>query len=448
MTDYERYQLEWMIAHGHSLGELMSELDYQQNALEATAGVNLTVSDIFEQWELNHGFGSELYACEEEWRDAEGSLPSAEYGITKDMVRAGIEHGVIRFEANPDPNDPWKTMCCVGEDGGLFYFVDTTDIPPEEYIRMNANNLDMVVDDVWEALNGDILRSFADDYERYADLLRSPHRDGHSSLDVTALDAKKKVAVGVGYVFNLLPASTVAGIALRDSGTSVTVDGVDYPLMQGETFEDSRKIDGLLDIYGERRTSDYRCPAPSLKEEAGRVRQASDALANHGRGVEQVTEHPIRRTVMDAKTEYEELVSLCELAYTQLMNHARQCTNPHSMALYAMAASHLEESDHFMMGLTDEMAQPVLDALAEGGPDARLHAEELIEKIACQQILENDEILADSLDGLVQRFGTGNRYESYSYSLASKVNECRDAQRDCDNGRETERESITGYGDR
>ena len=57
-----------------------------------------------------------------------------------------------------------------------------------------------------------------------------------------------------------------------------------------------------------------------------------------------------------------------------------------------------------MMGLTDEMAQPVLDALAEGGPDRTLHAEELIEKIACQQILENDEILADSLDGLEQRF--------------------------------------------
>ena len=101
-----------------------------------------------------------------------------------------------------------------------------------------------------------------------------------------------------------------------------------------------------------------------------------------------------------------------------------------------------------MMGLTDEMAQPVLTPLRRAAPDARLHAEELIEKIACQQILENDEILADSLDGLVQRFGTGNRYESYSYSLASKVNECRDAQRDCDNGRETERESITGYGDR
>lgn len=34
MTDYERYQLKWMIDHGHSLGELMSELTNLQNDLE------------------------------------------------------------------------------------------------------------------------------------------------------------------------------------------------------------------------------------------------------------------------------------------------------------------------------------------------------------------------------------------------------------------------------
>lgn len=48
MTDYERYQLEWMIAHGHSLGELISELTSLQNDLEATPGVNLTVNDVYD----------------------------------------------------------------------------------------------------------------------------------------------------------------------------------------------------------------------------------------------------------------------------------------------------------------------------------------------------------------------------------------------------------------
>lgn len=166
LTDYERYQLEWMIAHGHSLGELMRELDKVD-----LAGLD-GLDTAFWIWEQDYGFGGEVYSCEEEWRDAEGKELQEGGGITKDMVRAGIEHGIIRFEANPDPNDPWKTMCCVGEDGGLFYFADTTDIPVADYIRMNRNNLDMVVDDVWEALNGDILRDFADDYERYAAILR------------------------------------------------------------------------------------------------------------------------------------------------------------------------------------------------------------------------------------------------------------------------------------
>lgn len=78
LTDYERYQLEWMIEHRHSLDELMAELTYYQNDLEATKGVNLTVSDVFDAWTSDRGFAS-----------LENDV------ITKDMIRAGIEHGVM-----------------------------------------------------------------------------------------------------------------------------------------------------------------------------------------------------------------------------------------------------------------------------------------------------------------------------------------------------------------
>lgn len=74
MTDYERYQLEWMIEHGHSLGELISELTSLQNDLEATPGVNLTVGDVFDAWEQDHGFGGEVFACEAEYNETEGRL--------------------------------------------------------------------------------------------------------------------------------------------------------------------------------------------------------------------------------------------------------------------------------------------------------------------------------------------------------------------------------------
>lgn len=421
LTDYERYQLEWMIDHGHGLGELMGELTAWQNELEEAPGVNLSVNDAFGTWMDDRGFGGEIFASEAEWRDTEGrendmdeaaavavwkqknvlidrngddalvmrkmddgsrefvvahaydeetghwghgtyygSIADAaadlegrsiashemhdtlidialnaraldealesgdtayildcatlaadahidiakiaeeegwkpeldrrmdkEFGtITKDMVREGIEHGVIRFEANPDPNDPWKTMCCVGENGGLFYFADTTDIPVAEYIRMNQNNLDMVVDDVYEALNGDIRRDFADDYHRYASILSEPHHGGTSSLSMP--EHGRLQAVGVGYSFNLFDDAQLDDwrIGLKETGTVVTVDGQDYPLMTGATYRDSRLVDSLLDFHGEKFVSDYRKPqqAVSLKDAASQVRRASEALTDRGDG--------------------------------------------------------------------------------------------------------------------------------------------------------------------
>lgn len=278
LTDYERYQLEWMIDHGHGLAELVDELTGLQNDLEEKPGVNLSVRDVFDAWVTECGFGGECFACEAEWRDAEGRAPAnphPQHGITKDMVRDGIEHGVIRFEENPDPNDPWKTVCAIGNHD--FYFADTTDIPVSEYIRMNQNNLDMVVDDVWEALNGDILRDFSDDYERYASMLSEPHESGTSSLSMPG-----KQAVGCAYTFNLFSPDTLAssGVALKETGTVVTVDGKDYPLMKGASYEDSRAVDALLDSHGEKRIRDYeKLPqGVSLKQAAREARSASDAL--------------------------------------------------------------------------------------------------------------------------------------------------------------------------
>lgn len=163
LTDYERHQLEWMIEHGHSLDELMAELTYYQNDLEATRGVNLTVSDVFDAWTSDRGFAS-----------LENDV------ITKDMIRAGIEHGVIRFEANPDPNDPWKTVCAIGN--GWFYHVDTTDIPPDEYIRMNSRNVDMVVDEIYDELNSTVKSDYHDDFKRYLAVLNEEHHGGTNSL--------------------------------------------------------------------------------------------------------------------------------------------------------------------------------------------------------------------------------------------------------------------------
>lgn len=180
LTDYERYQLEWMIDHGHSLDELMENLTYYQNELESTRGVNLTVSDVFDAWTSDRGFVS-----------LENDV------ITKDMIRAGIEHGVIRFEANPDPNDPWKTVCAIGN--GWFYHVDTTDIPPDEYILMNSRNVDMVVDEIYDELNGIVKSDYHDDFNRYLAVLSEEHHGGTNSLTGIPFDINKTMENGGAY---------------------------------------------------------------------------------------------------------------------------------------------------------------------------------------------------------------------------------------------------------
>lgn len=403
LTDYERYQLEWMIDHGHSLDELMAELTYYQNDLEATRGVNLTVSDVFDAWTSDRGFAS-----------LENDV------ITKDMIRAGIEHGVIRFEANPDPNDPWKTVCAIGN--GWFYHVDTTDIPPDEYIRMNSRNVDMVVDEIYDELNSTVKSDYHDDFKRYLAVLNEEHHGGTNSLtgipfdinetmenggayynpergiviasflleqtsprieayygytpyalasligrnaDVTvdsdvmdiqdvladpsltfddaiaavptgdgfytalgdAADSllrerifeelcnrygytydevydswlhesplpspaisqqPEKIAVAAGYRFNLVDARETSGIDLKGCGTVVTVDGHDYEIMKGATYEDSRKVDDLLDSHGDKPISDYRKrpQGMSLKQAVREAREASAKLVEENGGTD------------------------------------------------------------------------------------------------------------------------------------------------------------------
>lgn len=57
----------------------------------------------------------------------------------------------------------------------------------------------------------------------------------------------EKLAVKVGKEFILEDKNTFDGINLIEAGTKVEVNGEEFPLYKGETFEESRKIDDLLD---------------------------------------------------------------------------------------------------------------------------------------------------------------------------------------------------------
>ena len=72
MTEYQKYQLQWMIDHDHSLDEMISEMLAMQ-----TDGDKIVfdgdVADLFSEWEYLSGFGGEIWACEAEWKECEGN---------------------------------------------------------------------------------------------------------------------------------------------------------------------------------------------------------------------------------------------------------------------------------------------------------------------------------------------------------------------------------------
>lgn len=98
----------------------------------------------------------------------------------------------------------------------------------------------------------------------------------------------EKIAVAAGYRFNLVDTRETSGIDLKGCGTVVTVDGHDYDVMKGATYEDSRKVDDLLDSHGDRPISDYRKRPQgiSLKQAVRESREASAKLAENNSGTD------------------------------------------------------------------------------------------------------------------------------------------------------------------
>ena len=80
LEGYERYQLEWMIAHGYSIRDLIQAMyELQYDDPEGSDYISQPVTDLFEDWESDCGFsGSEIWVCEDEWADYEGSKEEGE----------------------------------------------------------------------------------------------------------------------------------------------------------------------------------------------------------------------------------------------------------------------------------------------------------------------------------------------------------------------------------
>lgn len=65
---YEIYKIQWMIDHNYFLSDLIRELDYYSDYYKNT---NMSIKEIFTEWENESGFTDGMYVCEDEFMDNE-----------------------------------------------------------------------------------------------------------------------------------------------------------------------------------------------------------------------------------------------------------------------------------------------------------------------------------------------------------------------------------------
>lgn len=92
----------------------------------------------------------------------------------------------------------------------------------------------------------------------------------------------KDIAVAAGVKFAVVPAIEAKDIALMPDGL-VNVSGHDYTLYRGQTFEESQKVDAILDQYDELSVAPHRVDcSPSTKKIIDSLRLTTKSTASSG----------------------------------------------------------------------------------------------------------------------------------------------------------------------
>lgn len=107
MDPYERYQLEWMLSHGYSLRDLIKSLAELQRDND-----DVPVDKLFDEWERDSGFSSEIWACKPEWEETEAKGKAARideypaglkfFPTANSLIAMDYESGII---CRPDGSD-------------------------------------------------------------------------------------------------------------------------------------------------------------------------------------------------------------------------------------------------------------------------------------------------------------------------------------------------------
>ena len=90
----------------------------------------------------------------------------------------------------------------------------------------------------------------------------------------------KDIAIAAGVNFAIVPAIEAKDIALMPDGL-VSIGGHDYKLYRGQTFDESRKVDAILDQYEELSVAPHRVDcSPSTKKIIDSLRLATKSTAS------------------------------------------------------------------------------------------------------------------------------------------------------------------------
>lgn len=65
---YADYKTNWMVEHGYTIDDLIKELDDYREETEEDSEYN-SIQDVMNEWELESGFGGEIWPCYDEWFD-------------------------------------------------------------------------------------------------------------------------------------------------------------------------------------------------------------------------------------------------------------------------------------------------------------------------------------------------------------------------------------------
>lgn len=66
-AEYERFKLQWMLDHGFTLENLICELE----RLRKESGPDTNLTTTYTDWELEYGFGSQIWPCFDEFLSCE-----------------------------------------------------------------------------------------------------------------------------------------------------------------------------------------------------------------------------------------------------------------------------------------------------------------------------------------------------------------------------------------